>query len=314
MTEPGSNLVVAGKTAVSGSVIELNLRAPDGGALPCWSPGAHIDLLLANGLVRQYSLCGDPGDRAGYSIAVLREPAGRGASQYVHDRLAVGDPVRIRGPRNHFELVDAPRYLFIAGGIGIAPLLPMVRTVNASAAPWRLLYGGRARASMAFLPELSAFGDRVAICPQDETGLLDLPSALGTPSAGTAVYACGPEALLHAVEELCTAWPPGALHLERFDAGPSGDAPAVPFEIELAQSGLTLPVPANRSVLDVVEGAGIPVMSSCAEGTCGSCETPVLSGDLDHRDSVLSQDERAAGRSMMICVSRSRGGRLVLDL
>lgn len=314
MTELAEDLIVAAKTAVSDGVIMLCLRAPDGRALPSWSPGAHVDLELTDELVRQYSLCGDTADRTGYSVAVLREPAGRGASRYVHDRLAVGDHVRVRGPRNHFALVDAPRYLFIAGGVGITPLLPMLREVEARGAGWRLLYGGRQRATMAFLPELSAYGERVTVCPQEETGLLDLAAVLGSPEPDTAIYACGPEPLLQAVEGMCAPWPRGALHVERFSPQPRDDGPDVPFEVELAQSGTTLSVPADRSILDVVEDAGVSVMSSCTEGTCGTCETMVCAGNPDHRDSVLSEEEREAGESMMICVSRSLGGRLVLDL
>lgn len=309
-----TELVVHAKEPVADGVVRLDLRSRNGRALPEWAPGAHVDLVLGDGLVRQYSLCGDPADRSRYVVAVLREPEGRGGSQYVHDRLAPGDPVQVRGPRNHFPLVPAPRYLFLAGGIGITPLLPMLAEATARGAQWRLVYGGRTRASMAFRAELiGRYGERVVVCPQDETGLLDLAAELGTPRPGTAVYCCGPEPLLAAAERACAAWPTGALHVERFAPKPDTGAREA-FEVELAASGRVLSVPEDRSLLEVLEQAGVPVVSSCEEGTCGTCETAVLGGVPDHRDSVLTDAERAEGRSLMVCVSRSRTPRLVLDL
>ncbi|WP_199431091.1 PDR/VanB family oxidoreductase [Qaidamihabitans albus] len=309
-------LVLARKEQVAEGVLCLTLRDPAGGALPSWEPGAHLDLLLDEGLQRQYSLCGDPADGGALTVAVLREPEGRGGSAFVHDRLAEGDTVRVRGPRNNFALVDSPRYLFLAGGIGITPILPMVAEADARGADWRLYYGGRARVSMAFADRLAAkYGERVVLWPQDESGLLPLDDLLGTPEPETAVYCCGPEPLLAAVEGRCAAWPAGALHVERFS--PKEDAGAGPlesFEVELAVSGRTLRVPPERSILEVVEEAGVPVLSSCQEGTCGTCETEVREGVPDHRDSLLTDEERAAGETMMICVSRSRGPRLVLEL
>nr|WP_051971264.1 PDR/VanB family oxidoreductase [Kitasatospora azatica] len=300
----------------------LTLRSVDGSPLPRWEPGAHVDLLLEPdgqaqpAMVRQYSLCGDPADRDRWRIAVLREPAGRGGSAYLHERVAPGTSVRVRGPRNHFALVDSPRYLFIAGGIGITPILPMLAAAEAAGAQWRLLYGGRRLDSMAFLDELAGHGSKVDVCPEDEHGLLDLGSFLRPPRPGTAVYCCGPEPLLAAVQERCSDWPAGSLHLERFHAVAAD--PAAPsageFEVELRQSGLTVQVKADRSVLESIEDAGVYGIYSCREGTCGSCETPVLEGTPDHRDSLLTDEERSAGDTMMICVSRSRTPRLVLDL
>lgn len=306
---------VAAKEQAAEGVVALTLRSADGRPLPGWEPGAHVDLVLDGAPTRQYSLCGDPADHGRYRLGILRDPDGRGSSRFVHDRLAAGDPVRLRGPRNNFPLVPSPRYLFIAGGIGITPVLPMIRTAEAAGADWRLVYGGRRRASMAFLDELARYGDRVSVRPQEETGLLDLDALLGTPEPDTLVYCCGPEPLLAAVEQRCTGWPRGALHVERFAPRPQGEpARAEAFEIELARSGLTLIVPPDRSILSVVEEAGVGVLSSCAEGTCGTCETAVLGGVPDHRDSVLGPDERAANDCMMICVSRSCSERLVLDL
>lgn len=302
-----TEVVVLERRDLAQGVVGLSVGAADGGVLPSWRPGAHIELVLADGLVRQYSLCGDPGDESTWRLGVLREGAG---SAFVHERLAVGDRLVARGPRNHFVLEDAPGYLFLAGGIGITPILPMVAAAHAAGAEWRLVYGGRRRSAMAFLDELSRYGERVEVRPQDEFGLLDLDAALSGLAPGTLVYCCGPEPMLAAVEERC---PAGALRIERFSAKPVGGADHA-FEVELALSGRTLAVEAGRSILETVEEAGVTVLSSCREGTCGTCETAVLGGEPDHRDSVLTEDERAEGGFMMICVSRARGRRLVLEL
>jgi ferredoxin-NADP reductase len=313
------DLVLEKKEAVADGVVLLTLRRADGADLPPWEPGAHVDVVLSDERTRQYSLCGDPAERSVMQVAVLREEAGRGGSAHVHDVLAEGDPVHVRGPRNHFPLAHAGRYVFIAGGIGITPILPMVAAADAAGADWHLVYGGRTRSSMAFLDQLEKlYPGKVDVRPMDEVGLLDLPTILAEPgsdAADVAVYCCGPEALLLAVEQECTRWPHGALHVERF-APKSGatDGPRGSFEVELAQSGTTLTVPADRSILEVVEESGIQVLSSCQEGTCGTCETGVLDGVPDHRDSVLTDDEQAANDAMMICVSRSCSARLVLDL
>jgi ferredoxin-NADP reductase len=243
-------------------------------------------------------------------VAVLREPASRGGSRHVHERLVPGAALRADGPRNHFELLPAEEYVFIAGGIGITPILPML---DAADARWRLLYGGRRRASMAFLDRLTRHGDRVTVHPQDEFGLLDL-GLLDTPRPGLLVYCCGPEPLLAAVEARCAGWPPGALRVERFTPRPAEFDAERDLEVVLNSSGRTVSVPAGISVLKAVEQAGVSVLSSCREGTCGTCETGVLDGEPEHRDSVLTEAERAAGDVMMICVSRCRGERLVLDL
>ncbi|WP_328476601.1 PDR/VanB family oxidoreductase [Streptomyces sp. NBC_00377] len=316
-----TTLAVAARTRAADGVVSLTLRRPDGGPLPPWTPGAHIDVFLNGGngsggeLIRQYSLCGHPAARDAWQIAVLREPQSRGGSAHVHDHLREGATVRVRGPRNNFPLRPAARHLFVAGGVGITPILPMVEAAEAAGDDWRLLYGGRTRTSMAFLDRLARHGDRVTVRPQDEYGLLDLAAHLGSPEEGTLVHACGPEPLLRAVEEQCAGWPPGTLGVERFaPARTAGSGSGETFEVELARSGLTLTVPADRSVLETLEGAGVAVDFSCREGTCGTCETDVLDGRPDHRDSLLSEEERAAGDTMLICVSRSCGPRLVLDL
>jgi ferredoxin-NADP reductase len=313
------DLVVEKKEALAEGVVQLTLRSADGADLPEWTPGAHVDLVLTDEITRQYSLCGDPAERSVLQVAVLREQTGRGGSAYVHDTLTEGDTVAVRGPRNHFPLVAADRYVFIAGGIGITPILPMIAHVEAAGAEWQLVYGGRTRASMAFRDRLEErHPGKVTVHPMDEVGLLDLPAILAAPGATAvevAVYCCGPEALLAAVEQECTRWPHGALHVERFAPKAGATAGArTSFEVELALTGTTLTVPPDRSILEVVEAAGVQVLSSCQEGTCGTCETGVLDGRPDHRDSVLTDDEQAANDAMMICVSRSCSARLVLEL
>lgn len=318
MTAPAEQLArvrVERKETAAAGVVSLVLREADGHPLPHWHPGAHVDLVIDGVPTRQYSLCGDPDDVATYRIGILREANGGGGSRYVHDTLAEGDVVAIQGPRNHFRFVPAPRYIFIAGGIGITPILPMIAAAEAGGAEWRLVYGGRQRASMAYLDEVERYGDRVSIRPQDETGLLDLDAILGSPRDDTLVYACGPEPLLAAVETRLQAWPHGALHLERFAPKPVSEPErAESFEVVLARSGRTLVVPPGRSILSIVEEAGVGVMSSCAQGTCGTCETRVLEGIPDHRDSVLMPEEQAVNDCMMICISRAKSPRLVLNL
>lgn len=308
-------LRVETKQEAADGVVTLTLAHPEGRRLPDWAPGAHIDLVLPYGVTRQYSLCGDRWDPVRYRIGILREPDGRGGSAYVHDELAVGDLVAVGGPRNNFAMVPSQRYLFIAGGIGITPLLPMITQADLIGADWHLLYGGRTRASMGFTEELTQHGDRVTLVPQDELGMLDLATALDACSEGNRVYVCGPGPLLDAVEARCTHWAPGILRTERFVARDQ-DAPVrdEAFEVELVRSGLAVTVPTHASVLDALREAGVQVLSSCREGTCGTCETGVVSGQPDHRDSILDDDERAANDCMFICVSRACGDRLVLEL
>ncbi|KAA9150056.1 oxidoreductase [Amycolatopsis acidicola] len=280
--------------------------------MPAWEPGAHVDLILGADLERQYSLCGDPGELSHWRLGVLREPESRGGSSYVHETLAVGDRVACRGPRNNFALVEADKYLFIAGGIGITPILPMIAACEDAGKPWRLYYGGRRESSMAFRGELARYGGRVAFLPQDTHGLLDLATILGTPGPGTAVYCCGPGALLDAVEERC---PAGVLHLERFRPKEGALAGVnVAFEVELEASGITLTVGADQTLAEAIEAAGVDLPTSCREGTCGTCETYVLEGEPEHRDSYLGAEEQASGEVIMPCCSRSRSPRLVLDL
>jgi ferredoxin-NADP reductase len=308
-------VVVTGRETAADGVVTLTLTSAADDPLPAWTPGAHIDLHLTDDLTRQYSLCGDPADRSTWRIGVLREIAGRGGSAYVHDELTPGTTLAVSAPRNNFELHQAPTYLFFAGGIGITPLLPMIAEASRAGADWTLLYGGRTRGSMAFTEELAQYGDRVHLRPQDEHGLLDLAACLGRVQHGALIYACGPEPMLKAVAEACDHWPPTALHVERFApidlAAPirSGS-----FEVVLARSGLTITVEPGRSILETVQAAGVSVLSSCREGTCGTCETDVIDGLPEHRDSLLTEAERQGNETMFICVSRCLGAQLTLDL
>lgn len=303
-------LLIIERTTPAEGVVQLRLK---GSGLPAWQPGAHLDLLLPSGLVRQYSLCGDPADPDTYTIAARLVEDGRGGSREVHERLREGEEVEIRDPRNRFPLAEAPAYLFIAGGIGITPILPMLRSAAASGADWRLLYCGRSRATMPFLDEierLGAEGGRVTVVAEDEAGRPDAAAALADTVEGTAVHCCGPEPLMEAVG---AALPPGrTLHLERFTAAAASSAGSAPFEVELRRSGRTVRVAADRSVLAAVRDELPYVSYSCEQGFCGTCQQRVLEGEIDHRDELLTDSERED--SMLICVSRCRGDRLVLDL
>lgn len=318
MVESSRSLVVREMVQQAEGVLSLELADPHGEALPRWEPGAHLDIEVAPQVIRQYSLCGRLDDEARWRIAVLEEPNGSGGSRAVHHRLRPGDLLRANGPRNNFPLVEATSYLFVAGGIGITPLLPMVHKVKARAVEWHLLYGGRRRGSMAFIDELPVT-DEVEVLPEDEFGLLDVKGAIARADATTAVYCCGPEPLIGAVEAACAAMGREPPHLERFKrsrdqqlehSAQGGEE----FEVVLARSGRTLVVPPGKSILEVVEGAGVMAFSSCREGVCGCCETVVVEGEVDHRDHYLFEEDRASGKKIMICVSRARSPRLELDL
>lgn len=303
------------KVACAADVVSLTLGAADGAPLPPWEPGAHVDVMFDGLPPRQYSLSGDQTDRSSWRLGVLRDENGRGTSKYVHDELDVGDEFVVRGPRNNFPLRNSSRYVFIAGGIGITPILPMIRVAQRRGADWRLFYGGRHRRSMAFLDELAPYGARVAVRPQDEVGLLDLEEIMGRPTKDTLIYCCGPEPLLGAVEAASTRWPRHTLEIERFSSRPLTEPlRRETFQVQLARSGRTLDVAPDQSILRAVREAGVSVLSSCEEGTCGTCETPVLEGVPDHRDSILDEDERAANDCMMICISRCASSSLTLDL
>ena len=313
--------VVAARREEPGCVAVLELRHPRGEALPRFEPGAHIDVHLPNGLVRQYSLCNAPGDEAPdhYLLGVKREDASRGGSQAVHERLWPGQAVRLSVPRNLFRLDPAAgQHVLIAGGIGITPLLSMLAHCERTGLPWSLLYCGRSRASMAFLDALPT-GPQVRVHADDEAaGLPDLERLLAGLPADAHVYCCGPSPLMDAVARTGEALglPSSRLHFERFSAPPAPVAATAldHFEVHLARTGLTLPVGPNDSILSVLDAAGVDCPSSCQQGVCGTCRVAVLQGQPDHRDHVLSEAEREANDSLYICVSRSLSPRLVLDL
>lgn len=318
------DLVVVGRTELADGVLALDLASPNGRDLPEWTAGAHIDLILPTELPgepmeRQYSLCGDPGDRSRWRVAVLREDDGRGGSVRVHERTEVGQRLRVRGPRNHFAFVPTPgtNYRFIAGGIGITPLRGMVATAEAAGARWHLDYSGRSRATMAFVDELvDAYPDRVRVHAADEGGRLDI-AALAAGAADTVVYACGPARLIDALETGLGERPDGTFLVERFEAKEFGEPIwTEPFDVELVQSGDIVTVQPEQSILDAIreQSPDTLLLSSCRRGTCGTCEVPVLEGIVEHRDSVLTPFEQADGAVMMVCVSRAACPLLVLDL
>jgi len=297
-------------------VIALTLSAPAGEELPAWEPGAHVDLCLPSGLNRQYSLCGDPRDRDRYTIAVRLEADGRGGSAEIHSTALVGRELTVTGLRNRFPLRPAAEYLLVAGGIGITPLLPMAAELAARDARWSALYCGRGTANMAFRDELTALGgERVRVVDTTTTARPDLKAAIHGLDPGAVVYCCGPHTLIDAVTEACTA--AGIrCESEHFGAGaapqPSGDDGVV--ALELRRSGVDVTVDAGTTLLEAIRAAGVDIDSDCEEGYCGTCETGVLDGVPDHRDVVLSKAERAAGNTIMPCVSRACGRKLVLDL
>jgi ferredoxin-NADP reductase len=306
------DLQVRSMTIEADGVLSLELVDPDGGLLPPWTAGAHIDLGLPE-FVRQYSLCGDPSDRTRFKIAVLREADSRGGSGYVHSTLRPGDLVEVGGPRNHFPLSEAPEYLFIAGGIGITPLLPMIMQAAERGVPWRLVYGGRTRSSMAFLDTLAPLGDNVLLQPEDEVGRLDVTALVGPPRDDLTIFCCGPTGLIDAVERATEDWPRGALNVERFVGRDLSGLDSQPLTVRCASSAIEVKVAAEQSILDALEDAGLSVANACRDGVCGSCELGVLEGIPDHRDSYRSLDDEDAS-SLAVCVSRARTSLLVLDI
>lgn len=305
-------LIVTERTIVAEdeNVAALTFAAVDGGELPAWQPGCHLDFHLPSGRRRQYSLCGDPADRRHYRIAVRSIPDGGGGSIEMHG-LAPGTTVTVRGPRNGFPFVPAGSALFVAGGIGITPIVAMVRAARAAGMDWHFVYSGRSRESMPFLDEIATWeAERVFVRPDDEFGLPGAADLLGRAPAGGAVYCCGPTPMLDAVRTGFADTDAVALHFERF--GPPPVLGGAPFEVQLVSTGEVLAVPADESALEVIRERQPGVGYSCRQGFCGTCKVRVLSGTLDHRENRLTPQERED--HMLICVSRADGGRLILDL
>jgi ferredoxin-NADP reductase len=304
-------------SAEADEILSIKCVREDGAPLPSWSPGAHVDVILPSGRVRQYSLCGDPGDSRSYRFAVLRQPAGRGGSVELHGLARTGTQLSIRAPRNNFPLMDASHYLFLAGGIGVTPLLPMVREAERRGRSWTFLYGARTQRALAFSVELARHRNGVLdLVAEDERGRPALEAALANVAATTLIYACGPSAMLMAIEsEARRLGLTERLHVERFSA-PREDGQQqtdTAFDVVLLRSGRKIHVPAGRTLGSMLQECGADVSFSCEEGLCGTCETRVVAGIPDHRDSVLSPSEHAANSTMMVCVGRALSPRLVLD-
>lgn len=292
-------------------VVSVLLEDPEGRDLPAFEPGAHIDVWWREHR-RQYSLCGPIGDRRSYRIAVRAHRDRAGVSMFVHEKLRVGDRIKVSGPNNRFSLRNADEYLFIAGGIGITPLLPMIEKVAAENRPWRLVYAARHPNAVAFRDELAGYGGRVSIHAGSLGGRLQVADVVAASHASAAIYCCGPDRLMSAVERLVER---SRLFVERFDAAPlSGPVSNEAFNVYCRASDVRLTVRTDESMLEALEREGVQVDNDCRKGICGSCELKVISGDVDHRDSLLSDEERAAGKVMMPCVSRARSKELVLDV
>ncbi|MCM3502102.1 PDR/VanB family oxidoreductase [Microbacterium sp. P26] len=306
-------LVVREITRETPDILSIRMQSADGGPLPAWQPGAHVDLQLITRHERQYSLCGDPADTSSYRIAVRREELSRGGSHYIHSFLREGGTVWVRPPRNLFELGEAPAYLLLAAGIGVTPILAMARHLASVGADWHMIVVARARDGVAFVDEISALGARATVHISGEQGRLDLAAVVGSLAPGTDVYACGPAAFTDALLALAPMLPEGSgIHLERFEPRRREFGPNETFTATAARSGVTVEVPATRSLLESLQGAGVPVDGSCLRGVCGSCAIPVVDGAVEHRDSLTTDDE---ARLMYPCVSRARSGSpLVLDV
>lgn len=321
MTGATLSVRVARKWAESPDVCALELVAADGGALPPFEAGAHIDVHLPGGLIRQYSLCNDPAESRRYLIAVLREAASRGGSSAVHDRVGEGDMLTIGAPRNHFALAEAaPHSLLLAAGIGVTPILAMAEALAARRADFSLHYCTRSAERVVFGSRLeqAPLAGRVQLHLSEGAGAnrLDIAATLAAVPAGSHLYVCGParfiEATLNAAHAM--GWPEARLHREFFAAPEHDDAgPEQGFELQLARRGLTVRVEAGQSAVAALQAAGVEVPVSCEQGVCGTCLTKVLEGTPDHRDAYLTDEERAANDQFLPCCSRAVG-RLVIDL
>lgn len=316
-------LVVREVAPLSADVVRITVAAEDGRPLPPWGPGDHIDIELTSGLTRQYSLCGARAESDAWTVAVRLDRAGRGGSVFAHEGLRAGDAVRVAGPRATFALEQAPRYVLVAGGIGITPILTMAEHLAESGTPFRLYYFDRGAERMVFRERLAALGPAAVIVDRAVDTHTTLAAVVADAGPEALVYACGPRRMLDELSDLVA---PQRLRIEDFapapapasatpedgePAGASSDASA--FEVQLGAGGEVHPVPAGCSLLDVLLKAGVDVMWSCREGNCASCETTVLDGVPDHRDVILTDDEKAANDVMFPCVSRSLTPRLVLD-
>jgi len=317
MSDFDLQLRVDGLRREADQVISLILADPAGRRLPDWEPGAHIQLHLPSGRTRQYSLYGGGRDGTQYKIAVKDVEGGRGGSREIHSSLRLGNLLKASAPANNFALETAQRYIFIAGGIGITPILPMAEAVR-DGASWHLYYAGRSLASMGLLDEVRRLPQaNVTLAPGD--GTLQLPDIISRAEAGTLVYACGPSTMLDELGVLCGERQDISLRIERFTAPAStaqtSDASSnKPFEVVMKRSGRRVVIPADSTILAELLKIDPNIRYSCCEGFCGTCETKVIEGLVDHRDSLLTEEERQSNRTMMICASRALGDVLVLDI
>jgi vanillate O-demethylase ferredoxin subunit len=301
-------------------IASFELGRDDGGPLPAFSAGSHVDVHVPGGPVRQYSLCNDAAERHRYRIAVLRDPQTRGGSAGMHDAVREGDLLTISEPRNHFPLVHAQRTVLLAGGIGVTPLLCMAQRLHAIGADFELHYCTRSAERTAFREEIQAapFSQRVHFHFDDGDAAqkLDLPAALGARDAGTHLYVCGPTGFIQHVTQTAQGlgWPAEQVHLEYFGAAPQDSSGDRPFEVKIASSGQVIPVPADQTVVQALAAHGVEVLTSCEQGVCGTCITRVLEGECDHRDLYFTDEEKAKNDQFTPCCSRARSKTLVLDL
>jgi phthalate 4,5-dioxygenase reductase subunit len=310
--------VVTRKTPVADGIFSFELRDPEQRALPPFTAGAHITVRVPSGANRNYSLSNDPDECDRYVIVVKRDPAGRGGSISMTDEVSGGDLIEVSEPRNEFGLSDRARsFVFVAGGIGITPILSMMRHLKAAGGPrFKLYYLTRSPAMTAFLDELGGPEWKSHVVVHHDFGDLangyDFWPVFEKPGSGTHVYCCGPQALMDGVRDMTGHWPQDSVHFESFGVGPVLLAQNKPFKVRLERSGQTFEVPEDRSILEILRDNGIRAPSSCESGTCGSCRTALCAGDAEHRDMVLTDDEKSA--QIMICVSRAKSEELVLDL
>jgi ferredoxin-NADP reductase len=302
------------------AIKSLVLTAPDGGTLPDFESGAHIDVMTSNGMRRSYSLAGDQTDTSQYLLGVLREPESRGGSTWIHDNVKAGDSLQITKPLNNFPLdMSAAKHILIAGGIGITPILSMARALSAAGADYDLHYCTRSPEETAFRDDVeAAAGTRLTYHHDggDPPQGIRLDEVLGGEQpAGTHVYVCGPRGLIDAVRETAADWPEGCVHFELFAAAPAQDWQNEPFDIYLSRRRMDVTVTADQTILEAIRATGEFVESSCEQGLCSTCQVRVISGEVEHRDQILTDEEMAKGDTMMMCVSRGKPGeKLVLDI
>lgn len=314
-------MTVASRRMLTPTIAEFTLVPTAGGSLPSYGPGAHVTVKTPSGAMRRYSLVGPGQDPESYIIAVKLEPESRGGSKSMHEEVFEGSELLVEAPENEFPIKDAPKYLLIAGGIGVTPIIAMARYVDEKGKPLKIIYCTRSAEDAAYLDELKeTYGSRIeSYGPTlivhhdggDSSKVYDFWDHFANPR-NIHVYCCGPKPLMDEIKAISGHWPEGRVNFEDFKPVEVIRPDDVEFDVELAKSGKTVTVPADRSILEAVRDSGIPTVSSCESGTCGTCKTRLISGDVDHRDMVLMDDEK--DDYIMICISRARSGNLVIDL